>query len=111
MTLSTHVLDTTRGIPAVGVGVELLVKDAQGWRSLARTATDNNGRVLDLVRPAELSVGTYRLVFDTASYFLGSRQHSFYPEVMVTICVTDALAHYHVPLLLSPFSYSTYRGS
>lgn len=111
MTLSTHVLDTALGIPAVGVGVELLVQDAQGWRGLARTATDDNGRVLDLGSPGKLGVGTYRLVFDTASYFLRSRQRSFYPEVTVTICVTDALAHYHVPLLLSPFSYSTYRGS
>ena len=83
MTLSTHVLDASRGCPAADVPVELLYLDA----------------------------GTYRLVFGTAAYFAATGQRGFYPEVSVTFDYADPAAHYHVPLLLSPFAYSTYRGS
>lgn len=102
MSLSTHVLDAALGRPAVGVPVRLL----RGDTILAEAVTDDDGRVRDL---GEHDVGTYRLVFDTAAYFAG--RPSFYPEVVVTFTVVDAGQHHHVPLLLSPFAYSTYRGS
>jgi 5-hydroxyisourate hydrolase len=114
-TLSTHVLDTRTGLPASGLAVRL--EDASG-ATLAVALTDRDGRVDDL-RPAAggagrggatggtLAPGVYRLVFDTASYFGGS---SLYPEVAVTVAVTDQ-PHLHLPLLLSGYAYTTYRGS
>lgn len=83
-----------------------------GWRALARGITDSDGRVRDLLRADEpLQARTYRLVFDTAAYFRASEAGTFYPEVAVIFVVKDPAEHYHVPLLLSPFGYSTYRGS
>lgn len=102
MSLSTHVLDAVSGRPAVGVAVRL----ERDGAVLAAATTDTDGRA----RPTDdLPAGTYRLVFDTGAWF-GDRPH-FYPEVVVTFFVTDPAAHHHVPLLLSPFAYSTYRGS
>jgi 5-hydroxyisourate hydrolase len=100
--LSTHVLDATNGRPAAGVPVR--VERADG-STVAEALTDADGRVAKLA--ADLEAGTYRLVFDTGSYF----QDTFYPEVAVTFRVDGPEQHYHVPLLLSPFAYSTYRGS
>ena len=102
MSLSTHVLDAARGRPARGVAVRLERREGDGWTRVAEGRTDDDGRVRDLPPPEE---GTYRLVFDTA------RHSDFYPEVTVTFNVTDPGEHYHVPLLLSPYAYSTYRGS
>ena len=104
--ITTHVLDTARGVPAVGVAVRLERVDAAGCVEIARARTDARGRVSEL-GPALIEPGTYRLVFDTAAYASGT----FFPEVTVTFTVTDEGEHYHVPLLLSPFGYSTYRGS
>lgn len=104
MTLSTHVLDAALGRPAVDVAVRL---DRDGV-VLAEARTDADGRVREL---GALSAGTYRLTFDTGGYFAATGQQGFYPEVAVTFAVTDAERHHHVPLLLSPFAYSTYRGS
>ena len=101
-TLSTHVLDTATGRPAAGMGVRL--EDASGG-ALAEGTTDADGRLRPL--GGELAAGTYRVVFDTAGR-LGA--DAFYPEVVVTFRA-EADEHYHVPLLLSPFGYSTYRGS
>jgi 5-hydroxyisourate hydrolase len=102
MSLSTHVLDAARGRPARGVPVRLDRRDGDGWHRVAEGRTDDDGRVRDLPPPEE---GIYRLVFDTADY------SDFYPEVSVAFTVTDPGEHYHVPLLLSPYAYSTYRGS
>jgi 5-hydroxyisourate hydrolase len=102
MSLSTHVLDAARGRPARGVPVRLERRDGDGWRRVAEGRTDDDGRVRDLPPPEE---GIYRLIFDTADY------SDFYPEVTVAFTVTDPGEHYHVPLLLSPYAYSTYRGS
>lgn len=104
--LSTHVLDAVAGRPAVGVAVVLT--DAAG-SAVARGVTDADGRIGAL--GADLAVGTYRLTFDTGGYFGAQQVDSFYPEVTVTFEVTDLTAKYHVPLLLSPYAYSTYRGS
>lgn len=104
--VTTHVLDTARGRPAAGVPVLLERADGDGgWRSVGHGTTDADGRVADL---ADVEPGRHRLTFDT------SAQHDaggFYPEVSVVFVVTDADTHCHVPLLLSPFGYSTYRGS
>ena len=105
MSLSTHVLDAARGWPAAGVAVRL----QRGGRLLAGGHTDADGRIPELV--ADLPVGTYQLTFDTGDYLAGTGRPVFYPEVTVTFTVTDAARHHHVPLLLSPFSYSTYLGS
>jgi 5-hydroxyisourate hydrolase len=106
MTLSTHVLDAALGRPAVGVAVRL---EAADGAVLADATTDGDGRVPNFAAP--LDGGTYRLRFDTGGYFAATQQTGFYPEVVVTFDVSDARQHHHVPLLLSPFAYSTYRGS
>jgi 5-hydroxyisourate hydrolase len=102
--LSTHVLDAVAGRPAAGIAVTLT--DTAG-AVLATARTDADGRVAELA--AGLAPGVYRLTFDTADYFAGAP--SFYPEVVIAFEVTDGIPKYHVPLLLSPFAYSTYRGS
>ncbi|HEV2720731.1 MAG TPA: hydroxyisourate hydrolase [Thermoanaerobaculia bacterium] len=101
-TITTHVLDTARGRPAAGVPVRLDVRDGEQWREVGRGTTDDDGRLRTL---PSIEAGTYRLVFDT-----GARSE-FFPEVAIVFVVNDASQHYHVPLLLSPFGYSTYRGS
>ena len=104
--VTTHVLDNATGRPAAGVPVVL--ENAAGVR-LASAATDDDGRVAGL-GPERLEPGDYRLVFGTGEYFAARGQESFFPEVGIIFRVGGA-AHYHVPLLLSPFAYSTYRGS
>jgi 5-hydroxyisourate hydrolase len=106
MTLSTHVLDAAHGRPAAGVAVRLATMAGE---RLATAVTDDDGRVRELA--AELPAGHYRITFDTGAYFAATGQQGFYPEVVVTFTVTDGGQHHHVPLLLSPFAYSTYRGS
>ncbi|MFC6157671.1 hydroxyisourate hydrolase [Kribbella jiaozuonensis] len=102
--LSTHVLDTALGRPAQGVPVRLYQDDVV----LATGATNEDGRIAELV--PVLAPGIYRLWFDVASYAAATGQDSFFPEVSVTFTVADE-RHYHIPLLLSPFAFSTYRGS
>jgi 5-hydroxyisourate hydrolase len=104
-TLSTHVLDAVTGRPAAAITV--ILTDADGT-TLATAATDPDGRVKAL---ADLDPGIYRLTFATGAYFAAREVTTFYPEVVIAFEVTDAQAHYHVPLLLSPYAYSTYRGS
>ena len=106
--VTSHVLDATLGRPAVGIPIRLDAFRDGTWSSLADRITDADGRVSDL-GPARLDAGVYRVVFDTAAYF-GERP-AFYPEVAVAFEVADTSEHYHIPLLLSPFAYSTYRGS
>jgi 5-hydroxyisourate hydrolase len=108
--ITTHVLDATAGRPAAGVAVELLVADGGGWRSLDAAVTDADGRV-SRIGADELPAGDYRLRFDTAAWFASHGVEAFYPEVVLTFHVADDGRHVHAPLLLSPFAYSTYRGS
>jgi len=108
--MSTHVLDTARGEPAGGIHVVLERASGDGrWILAGQGVTDANGRVPKLAAVEALQPGTYRLTFYTGDYFEG-RPH-FHPEVAVQFLVDDASAHYHVPLLLSPYGYTTYRGS
>jgi 5-hydroxyisourate hydrolase len=106
MSLSTHVLDAMSGRPAAGVAVTLTDRDGQ---PLAAATTDDDGRIAQL--GGDLPAGVYRLQFDTGAYFAARDVATFYPEVIVAFDVTDAEGKYHVPVLLSPFAYSTYRGS
>src|SRR5262245_51154208 len=110
--LSVHILDTTRGRPAAGVEVVLAQADGDGWKELARAKTDDDGRVSALW-PADrtLTRGTYRVTFLTAPFFAARKTRTFYPRIEVVFAIDDPAEHYHVPLLLSPFGYSTYRGS
>lgn len=105
MSLSTHVLDARTGRPAAGLAVRLEGADGA---PLADALTDADGRVKDLGAPG---AGSFRLVFATGAYFATLDVPAFYPQVTIDFTVTDPAAHYHVPLLLSPFAYSTYRGS
>lgn len=102
--VTTHVLDAAAGQPAAGVPVSLVTVDGT---LVASSVTDADGRAKDL-GPAELPAGVYRLIFDTAAY-LGP--DTFYPEIVVCFRIMVAGVHHHVPVLLSPFAYSTYRGS
>ncbi len=109
--ITTHVLDTSQGRPAAGVAVVLALQEASGsWRELARGVTDGEGRIVDLLNEA-IDRGVYRLTFDVRQYFQLQEQPAFYPEVSVVFEIHDPDQHYHVPLLLSAFGYSTYRGS
>ena len=136
-TLSTHVLDTARGRPAAGVQIVLEAQAAdpdggrdfdaaagdepialhpnhaaRDWRPLAAVETDEDGRVSQMLPDGTLlAPGTYRLTFDTASYHRGTGQEGFYPRVSIEFTIEDAREHYHVPLLISPYGFSTYRGS
>ncbi|GAA1538370.1 hydroxyisourate hydrolase [Actinomadura kijaniata] len=104
MSLSTHVLDAARGRPAEGLPVRLERRAGTAWTPLAEARTDADGRIREW-GGAEVGAGTYRLTFGTGGL------SDFYPEVAVAFTITDPAQHYHVPLLLSPFAYSTYRGS
>jgi 5-hydroxyisourate hydrolase len=106
-TLSTHVLDAVSGLPAVGVAVTLTGSDGT---VLADARTDADGRVGNLV-DSTLPAGVYRLQFDTATYFSAQGVTGFYPEIVICFEITDTAGKYHVPVLLSPYAYSTYRGS
>src|SRR4051812_35946369 len=108
--ISTHVLDVARGRPAAGVPVTIEKKEGDTFVRVHAAQTDGDGRVKDLVREGELTAGTWRITFDTAAYFASAGVEGFYPEASVVFVVRDAEVHYHVPLLLSPFGYSTYRG-
>lgn len=109
--ITTHVLDTARGRPAAGLRVLLEVRAGSRFRVLARGTTDRNGRIGDLLPEGSLRRGTYRLTFETARYFRARRVRAFYPSVALLFEIREPRQHYHVPLLLSPFGYSTYRGS
>jgi 5-hydroxyisourate hydrolase len=116
MSLSTHVLDAALGRPAAGMPVRLDAAMSDGWTPLVATHTDQDGRAREafaaVLHDGVSGGGTYRLVFDTADYFAGRGvKEYFYPEVVVCFTLAEPDTHYHVPLLLSPFGYSTYRGS
>jgi 5-hydroxyisourate hydrolase len=112
-TLSTHVLDATAGRPAAGVRVRLERRGPDGWSSAAQgqTGADGRLRLADGEAGQGFEPGVYRITFGSGTYFAARGTPSFYPEVTVTFEMTGSGEHYHVPLLLSPFAYSTYRGS
>ncbi len=111
--ITTHVLDTTLGRPGAGIPVMLERKtQSAGWEAIAEAMTDIDGRINDLLAAGEVFLpGDYRLVFETGPYFQTRQIECFFPQVTIGFVIKDPLQHYHVPLLLSPFGYSTYRGS
>jgi hydroxyisourate hydrolase len=110
--ITSHVLDTALGRPARKMGVRLdVLDDAGAWQTLAERVTGDDGRVADLLLAGTLEARTYRLTFATGAYFAADRRPAFYPHVEVIFHITATSEHYHVPLLVSPFGYSTYRGS
>ena len=104
--ITTHVLDTAKGKPASGVKIRLDVQHGTTWESIATGTTDADGRLRTLTENVPLEVALYRLTFSTGAY-----NNGFFPEVAIVFKVDDPSQHYHVPLLLSPYGYSTYRGS
>ena len=110
--ITTHVLDMAKGRPAAGVTVILELRQASEWSPISRGATDENGRLATLTEGRVIPPGTYRLTFDIGAYHRDQGiSVPFFPEAKITFNVRDVSDHYHVPLLLSPFGYSTYRGS
>jgi 5-hydroxyisourate hydrolase len=109
--ITTHALDTARGCPAAGLPLELEQLTDDGWVSLRRAVTNDDGRVPGFTDGVELQQATYRMTFDTAAYFEATGVVGFYPVVRVVFQILEPGQHYHVPLLISPFGYSTYRGS
>jgi len=108
--LTTHVLDTARGIPASGVPLLLEIAEGEAWREIGRGVTNDDGRCAGLV-DGPLQVAVYRMTFQTDPYWEQHDTTGFYPYAQIVFRVSDPSSHHHVPLLLSPFGYSTYRGS
>lgn len=110
--ITTHVLDVSLGKPAAGIAVVLSRQpDGETSTEVARGTTDGDGRIADLLPPGPPEAGRWRLDFAVGEYFAAQGRPSFYPAVSVIFEIAEAAGHYHVPLLLSPFGYSTYRGS
>ena len=110
--LSTHILNTTIGRPAEGVSITLEQQEGSDWKFIATHQTDSDGRVSAFMPAGKsLECGNYRLNFQTGIYFKANNVRGFYPEVTIAFEVTKPEEHHHVPLLLNPFGYSTYRGS
>ena len=110
--ITTHVLDISRGAPAAGLAVILEVRHASEWSPVSRGSTDAKGRLSSLTDGYALAPGTYRLTFDTGTYLRDQGiAHPFFPEARITFQILEPKEDYHVPLLLSPFGYSTYRGA
>jgi len=111
MGLSTHILDTALGRPAAGVGLVLSQLQDGAWQELGRGETDSDGRCKTLLGGATLAAATYKLRFATAEYYATQKLSGLYPFVEIVFTVADPAQHYHIPLLLTANSYSTYRGS
>jgi 5-hydroxyisourate hydrolase len=110
--ITTHVLDTSRGAPAAGLHVTLERRQGGGWQRVNSAETSADGRTPELLPPsATIAPGTFRLSFETGSYFRSQGVACFYPEVSIVFEVQNPSEHHHIALLLSPFGYSTYRGS
>ena len=109
--ITTHVLDTSVGRPGRAIAVELERADHNTWHLIGGGITDDDGRLRTLTQPGPLVTGRYRIRFQTGAYFAAHSVSGFFPLVEIQFSVDDADAHYHVPLLLSPFAFSTYRGS
>ena len=109
--LTTHILDTSKGKPASGVAVNLFQEENDNWKEIASGVTNKDGRIPDLLKKdVLLPAGNYKLQFETKTYFDKQGIQTFYPFVEIVFTLADS-EHYHVPLLLNPFGYSTYRGS
>ena len=111
--ITTHILDVASGLPAAGISVTLERRThGSGWETVATAMTNADGRI-DNLNPAKEAflTGHYRLHFDSGPYFALRNVESFFPQITISFVVKDAEQHYHVPLLLSPFGYTTYRGS
>jgi 5-hydroxyisourate hydrolase len=110
--ITTHVLDTSLGRPGAGMPVRLeLQGSGESWAEMGHGVTDANGRLEDLLPAEKMVDGVYRLTFDTDAYFRSRNMLAFFPSVRIVFSVRDAKQRYHIPLLLSPYGYSTYRGS
>jgi len=110
--ITTHVLDLKSGLPARGVAVRLEIQGQGRWTALGDRVTDDDGRVRDFIaQGARVDSGLYRLTFRTGDYFRAQGTPAFHPEVVVSFEIADPARHHHVPLLISPFGYTTYRGS
>jgi len=109
--LTTHILDTTKGKPAEGVTIILYHQQNNGWKEIAKGTTNSDGRIADLLlKDTSLEFGTYKMKFETKAYFDKQSTKTFYPFVEIIFDISTK-EHYHIPLLLNPFGYSTYRGS
>ncbi len=110
--ITTHVLNTAHGMPAAGLAIQLSRREGDSWTVIAEGTTDSDGRISDLC-PADtaLPAGVYQMHFATGDYFAGTNQSDFYPWADVVFRLDDSGDHYHIPLLLAPYGYSTYRGS
>src|ERR1700754_4266696 len=109
--ITTHILDTTTGRPAADVAIVLYRQQANDWTIIAQDITNHDGRITDLLgKDMILAPGTYKMKFDVGTYFERLRQKSLYPFVEILFTI-DSSGHYHIPLLLNPFGYTTYRGS
>ena len=109
--ITTHVLDTAAGRPGNGIAIELELQQASSWQRVGSGVTDDDGRLRTLTPSGPVAPGTYRIRFDTGAYFATRGTAGFFPVVEIQFTVSDVHQHYHVPLLLSPFGFSTYRGS
>ena len=109
--ITTHVLDTARGAPATGVRITLERETPGKWVHVGDGTTDVDGRLRTLMAEGSLVAGTYRLTFETGNYFRSHSVEAFWETIVVPFVVRDPTGHFHVPLLVSPFGYSTYRGS
>jgi len=110
--ITTRVLDTTRGLPAQNLPITLFVQTNDGWNELASGLTNADGRIVGLLADdLVLGVGIYRMHFSTKPYFLANKEQGFYPYVDIVFELDGSASHYHIPLLLTAFGYSTYRGS
>lgn len=110
--ITTHILDTTRGLPAQNVPITLFAQTADGWQELATGLTNDDGRIAGLLpQDKVLDAGVYRMHFETSMYFDNNKEQGFYPYVDIVFEIDGSGAHYHIPLLLTAFGYSTYRGS
>ena len=109
--ITTHVLDTAAGRPGKAIAIDLERADGTGWQPIGAGVTDDDGRLRTLTPAGPVAAGVYRIRFHTGSYFAAHHQAGFFPVVEIQFTIVDGAQHYHVPLLLSPYGYSTYRGS
>ena len=109
--ITTHILDTSIGKPAKGIQIQLQKPEQGNWTTIAEGHTNDDGRISDLLeKDKPLIPGNYRMIFDTGTYFKNQNIQGFYPDVTIHFTISDN-SHYHIPLLLNPFGYTTYRGS
>jgi 5-hydroxyisourate hydrolase len=109
--ITTHVLDTAAGRPGRGIAIELERDDGGSWQRIGAGTTDDDGRLRTLTPGGPVAAGRYRLRFHTGAYLAAHHRAGFFPVVEIQFAIDDGAQHYHVPLLLSPYGYSTYRGS